>query len=242
VVMEEGLPEFAEPGHREEVLLPADYDYDEAETPGNDYGILEEEGISCSGPTSSMRQMVDNLVESDPGNGNGPWQQSSLEAHPRCENVIAVQSNIQTSPRPHLPSIIGSPFAPRPGEALSPATRPSTARDVDAGLSLGMEYELTGSLGAGYSNFQYDTPAHQRLSSTPLASTSSASLTQRSPAPYYHHPAGGSFHQPIEQQLGHHLQYPMGSLSSGYPYSPSGNMNPAVNRILQQTPPSGQGG
>jgi hypothetical protein len=251
-VMEEGLPEFAESGPREEDLLPADYDYDEVEAPGNDYGIAEEEGISGPGSTTSMfrsaRIMVDDLVGSEPsdnapaGNGNGSWQQSGLEAHRRSEDAIAVPSNIQTSPRPHLPSIIGSPFAPRPGEALSPATRPSTAREVDTSLSLGLEYDLTGGLGGSYPNFQYDTPAHQRLSSTPLEATSIVSATQRSPAPYYPHPAGGSFHQPIEQQLGHHLQYPISSLSPGYPYSPSGNVNPAVNRILQQTPPSGQGG
>ncbi|EEH46095.2 uncharacterized protein PADG_02245 [Paracoccidioides brasiliensis Pb18] len=55
----------------------------------------------------------------DTGTGTGTF-------HPYSP-IIEAEAPKSYSPRPALPSILNTPFAPQPGEAISPATRPSTA-------------------------------------------------------------------------------------------------------------------
>ncbi len=108
------------------------------------------ESVAPSVSTSTaMHRMVDGLVASDvsESHGSGPYfLQNSLEQSPPTPTVEDFEDGAYESshialrtttdlPTEHeiirqtLPSIFHSPFAPQPGEADSPHTRPGTAHE-----------------------------------------------------------------------------------------------------------------
>lgn len=240
---------------RDKKLSATHIEREDIQRPEQNRGTLEDGGSVSASASVAMHRMVDALVESEPaescpGGDDVPpvWQQATsghhtLQGDPY--NSVPADPALQYSPRPQLPSIMNTPFAPQPGEALSPRTRPSTARGPDQRpLSIPDENSLLGNTNSGYSQFYYNGSSEQRQPSTPMGPTSSLTLPQSSQT---YNDTATSFQRGIH--LGcvpsHNpmMQSPLSPFSPQYTYGPSGNGNPAISRILLgQTPPSGQGG
>ncbi|PGH08623.1 hypothetical protein GX51_01143 [Blastomyces parvus] len=173
------------------------------------------------------------------------------------------------SPRPALPSILNTPFAPQPGEALSPATRPSTA------IRQGDQYHpvLRANHNGAFSPAQ-DFPQQQQymmgfqnnlqLPSTPndysyTTSNLSPTQTQTPGIPYNQGGAGGyATRQPppglpfngflnttAHQYNERGFNQPSGAFYQYSSYDPISSVNSKGSHlgagVIGQTPPSGQG-
>ncbi|EFR00683.1 hypothetical protein MGYG_03688 [Nannizzia gypsea CBS 118893] len=145
VYKEEGLPQFSssrsQPRGHGHTLSSTSIDRDEIQKPAPSSSALED-GASISGSVS-MHRMVDNLVESEPAESltdgdNAPSYYATVDSNHRrsivrqgFESAIpGAQGSYHFqsySPGPPLPSIMNTAFAPQPGEAMSPTSRPSTA-------------------------------------------------------------------------------------------------------------------
>lgn len=100
----------------------------------------------------ASKRMVDDLVDSEtadegeirnesllmPGSGSKEFSNETsyglIGSSTAREHFQEPQDQPQASPRPLLPSIMNSPFAPQPGEA-TPGTRPGTAKRTTPGHS-----------------------------------------------------------------------------------------------------------
>lgn len=99
----------------------------------------------------ASKRMVDDLVDSEtadegeisnesslmPRSGSKEFNETSyglIGSSTAREHFQEPQDQPQASPRPLLPSIMNSPFAPQPGEA-TPGTRPGTAKRTTPGHS-----------------------------------------------------------------------------------------------------------
>ncbi|EDN04849.1 conserved hypothetical protein [Histoplasma mississippiense (nom. inval.)] len=173
------------------------------------------------------------------------------------------------SPRPTLPSILNTPFAPQPGEAISPATRPSTAirqgeqyhpnlyANNNRGFSQTQDFSRLQQYGIGFQN-SLQAPSTPNDSSYP---TSNLSPTQmQTPSISYNNDGGGGyathnpppglpFNWPLNNAT---LQYkqrgPNQPGSPYYQYSSYNSVSSAKSKashlgagVIGQTPPSGQG-
>ncbi|KAK2873481.1 hypothetical protein FQN49_002337 [Arthroderma sp. PD_2] len=266
VYKEEGLPQFSSPrsqhrGHGH-TLSSTSIDRDEIKRPAPPAPGVVEDGASISGSVS-MHRMVDNLVESEPAeslaggdNAPMPYHASLNSNHHRnlvrqgfegslssTQGPTPVQSY---SPGPPLPSIMNTAFAPQPGEAMSPASRPSTAIPSASPQVLpsgGNNISpFPGSLGSSafpYSSSFLSTPTDDFPSSLPymqtprLGNVNGATFFGVQPSGY-----NTNYGQPQLPQLFSSSPYP-GSLS--YPGSRESALSYA-GVIGEQTPPNGQGG
>ncbi|KAF3482425.1 uncharacterized protein GIQ15_05184 [Arthroderma uncinatum] len=272
VYKEEGLPQFSSPrsqprGHGH-TLSSTSIDRDEIQRPTPPAPGVLEDGASISGSVS-MHRMVDNLVESEPAESladsdDGPMPSyASLNSNHRRNMVRqgfeGTLSSTQGptpvqcySPGPPLPSIMNTAFAPQPGEAMSPASRPSTAIPAASPQVLpsgGNNISpFPGSLGSSafpYSSSFISTPVDEFPSSlsymqTPRLGNAGSYINGTSffgvqPSEYITH-----YDQPQLPQLLTSSPYP-GSMT--YPYR--GNRESAMSYagvIGEQTPPNGQCG
>ncbi|QSS54477.1 EST1 superfamily domain-containing protein [Histoplasma capsulatum var. duboisii H88] len=173
------------------------------------------------------------------------------------------------SPRPTLPSILNTPFAPQPGEAISPATRPSTAirqgeqyhpnlyANNNRGFSQAQDFSRLQQYGIGFQNSlqapstpnDYSYPT-RNLSPTQMQ-TPSISYNNDGGGGYATHnpPPGLPFNWPLNNAT---LQYkqrgPNQPGSPYYQYSSYNSVSSANSKashlgagVIGQTPPSGQG-
>ncbi|KAM5444633.1 hypothetical protein MferCBS31731_000087 [Microsporum ferrugineum] len=264
VYKEEGLPQFSTPrnlAHRHgHTLSSTSIDRDEIQQPAPSSSALED-GASISGSVS-MHRMVDNLVESEPAESladidNNPSYYASLDStHRRSivrqgfEGTISGTqgpAHVQSySPGPPLPSIMNTAFAPQPGEAMSPTSRPSTAipsaspQILPAGGNTVSPF--LGSLGSSafaHSSSFVPTPVDDFSSSLSYMQTPRlGNITS--------HINGTSFFgvQPSEYSTSYG-QHQLPQLYTSSPYLESmqypGSRNYA-GAIGEQTPPNGQGG
>ena len=256
VCKEDGLPQVSNLSKQNGQFSSTNIEREDIQGAQPNRGIVED-GVSISGTASiAMHRMVDNLVESEPTETDDDIpamrNQPSFGVHTGRESQGFTESNVPTdsalqySPRPQLPSIMNTPFAPQPGE-VSPGTRPSTARGADQrSMPIPENSGLVANSGFGNSQSYLEMSDPRQ---TPIAPTSSLSLMQGTPTALRDRMAG-SFQLPLSMQVGHVpqgaqiIQPPIGSSPQHTYYSSSWDMNPpAVKRILlEQTPPSGQGG
>lgn len=257
VCNEDGLPQVSNLSQQNGELSSTNIEREDIQHPEPSRGIVEDGGSASGTASVAMHRMVDALVESEPTEANDDtpptWQQPNFDVHTGhesrglAEDSVPADSALQYSPRPQLPSIMNTPFAPQPGE-VSPGTRPSTARGNDQRpLSIPENSGLAGNSGFSGSEIYHDM-SDPKQSSTPMASTSTLSFTQRTPASLRDRTAG-SFQRPLSMQVGNmpHSAPTMQSSIGSSPqptYGSSWDMNPpAIRRVLlDQTPPSGQGG
>ncbi|EFE40372.1 conserved hypothetical protein [Trichophyton verrucosum HKI 0517] len=250
VYKEEGLPQFLNSrsqtrGHGH-TLTSTSIDLDEIQKPAPSSSALED-GASISG-SASMHRMVDNLVESEPAESlvdgdNAPSYYASVNsnhrrslAHQGLENGVSGAqgpSHFQSySPGPPLPSIMNTAFAPQPGEAMSPTSRPSTAIPSTAG---GNNSTLFSS--SFLSCFVDESPSSLPYMQTPRLghATSYAGGTSLGVQPSESITAFGQY-QP-------HQPYNSPSYFNNMPYGTNrGSMLHYAGVIGEQSPPSGQGG
>ncbi|KAK2742319.1 hypothetical protein FQN57_005407 [Myotisia sp. PD_48] len=197
---------------------------------------------------AGLRHMVDSLVEPDvPQDENSiPAQspRSPLSVGPGFDSPAGVNPIQSYSPRPALPSILNTAFAPQPSDAISPRIRPSITMPTDSPHLLSTD----GRLSAHYS-FLLDPKT--ALHPSPYSNSSIEDYTSAMPSfqtPRLASPGGHAFGPrfPAAQSpthLGHFVHngypaYPSYSYSSSN--RPSSRSN--VGIIGQQIPHNGQGG
>lgn len=266
VYQEEGLPQFSRLSGHHHTLSSTSVEREDI--PPEEIGhALVEDGTSQSASASvsvAMNRMVDALVESETAD-SGPLDDGILSVSPnylgtrfdasvgqqdrdRVENgfstfpaqspITGLDPALSYSPRPALPSILNTPFAPQPGDAMSPQTRPATARQGSPrSFSMTKSNSLSHDQGPTYAAFQQGL-----FPSTPGdASTSSWSVTQNETYRTPRHPHDGGYlsRQPLSGPFDRAAYPGMGhfafSSPFSYAYDSSGN-------LAQTTPPSGQGG
>jgi hypothetical protein len=267
VYQEEGIPQFSRLSGHHHSLSSTSIEREDLRPQQTGHNFVED-GTSQSASASvsvAMNRMVDALVDSETAD-SGPLDEGILALSPhyhgtgfdgntaqqdrdRLENefatftaqtpVTGLDPALSYSPRPALPSILNTPFAPQPGESMSPQTRPATARQGSPhAFQMAANNSLPPNQSPSYTTFQQSL-----LPSTPgEAPTSSWSVTQneafyRTPR----HPYDGGYpSRPIPGGLFDRSGYTnMGQLAFAspfsYAYDNSGNFG-------QTTPPSGQGG
>ncbi|EQL31980.1 hypothetical protein BDFG_05776 [Blastomyces dermatitidis ATCC 26199] len=202
--------------------------------------------------------------------GNGNFTGTGTGTFNSYSPIIEPAAPQSYSPRPALPSILNTPFAPQPGEALSPATRPSTA------IRQGDQYNPI--LRANHHNGAFspaqDFPQQQQyimgfqnslqLPSTPndysyATSSLSPTQTQTPGIPYNQGGAGGyATRQPppglpfngflntaAHQYNERGFNQPSGVSYQYSSYDPISSVNSKASHlgagVIGQTPPSGQG-
>lgn len=271
VYKEEGLPQLSSPRAHGHTLSSTSIDRNEIQmkTPKPNPSLLED-GASASASVSvsaAMNRMVDNLVESEPadsipGDDNIPWGNSN--AYLRCNtqnepvhgNGLGIANAPHSySPGPQLPSILNTPFAPQPGDAMSPGSRPSTAVPCEASNLPSAEND--GLLNQPFSLSQ--SPFYNQFLFQQGRYTQSSLDDPSSSFSPMHTPRLGHGHNeyigqpPLVAQRSQYTSgitphtFPrrfssMSSQFSGTPHSSDISGTRHVGVIGRQTPPSGQGG
>ncbi|OAX79223.1 hypothetical protein ACJ72_06458 [Emergomyces africanus] len=144
------------------------------------------------------------------GNGNGTGAETgNFNAY---SPIIEPEAPQSYSPRPALPSILNTPFAPQPGDTISPGTRPSTAiRQGD------QQYPTLRANNSGTFSTPHNFPQQEQymmgfqsslqLPSTPYnypyaTSSLSPTQTQTPGVPYNNDGSGYATRQPLQPPPG----------------------------------------
>lgn len=269
---EEGLPQFLSTSCHNQTLSSTSVEREDIQRRG--VNAPTEDGASQSASASvsaAMNQMVDSLVGSEIPenhtsiNGISPystiWETTGSETNPIRQSYNQQKDPYSGneayapgagtppaqsfSPRPALPSIMNTPFAPQPGEDLSPMTRPSTARQVDH------EHQHMPLIGDPTSSYLLwnngNNPLAQKSPSTPIDfPTSLSSMQTPWSGDKYGYIYGGLSGRP--GNYGYHgdahLSPYFNSFREPYDYPSNQNNNPANPRVgvIGQISPNRQGG
>ncbi|KAK2774531.1 hypothetical protein FQN53_003651 [Emmonsiellopsis sp. PD_33] len=286
IYKEEGLSQFSDPNAQHQHAADNEGIVSHPTEPNHESTEPSNSQSASASIFFEMNQMVDNLVESEPTESCPPiertrssssaWHNANLNPNngisqntnrpdhgfptfssysPTIEPLAPQQSY---SPRPALPSILNTPFAPQPGESISPGTRPSTARQTDQ-FSMGMNSSNNSvyppDLSPHYMAFQNNL----QPPSTPHDYITSPTQIPSPGLPYGGAGGYGAGRPFIQPPPGLAFGYPhyndWGQPSSPYSYQYSSNPAPTGSNsqsskgpqrlgvgVIGQTPPSGQGG
>jgi hypothetical protein len=247
--------------------------------------LVESETSEAAPPVSSFPVIQDGYPGTPTGNAfetDTPTTFNYVDAMPSVDTALATNyptirssktptsaqlpPGMPYSPRPNLPSIFNTAFAPQPGEAAaSPQSRPGTARQSSP-PGFGSHQLQTENLNfpsiqgpmSSYTAFQQSLNTHkQALQSSPYDSPSSWESPTQPSQPYAGMPMNGQHHL---HRLSHLQQFPQmrasfdnRQLNNNFSSSPfsymGGSMDNSSPRSINanlgaigQTPPSGQGG